>query len=97
MKVTLSRSGRTLTIDLGKLVRHYDVEDLEPDKRVARRAWRLKREDGTFDDVHVDEWGPGCTCGDFTFRGSKDGMCKHIEALMDIGWIPKQKAVKHGS
>lgn len=63
----------------------YAVLALDPDPRVARLAYRLRRPgDDTSYDVHVDEHGPQCQCLGF-LRWNKP--CKHILALRMAGLL----------
>lgn len=84
----LSEDKKTLTIVQGDLVTVYAVDDLCPDHAVANPAYRLTKGDGVFHDVMVDEWGPSCTCGAFTFKNYHSEPCKHIEALRAWGLLP---------
>ena len=70
----------------------YWIEDLRPDKRVANPAIGLhKFEAGIRYDVHLDEHGAHCSCGDFNFRHQHDGQgCKHIAALRAVGLVPRE-------
>lgn len=92
----LSEDGKTLTITTQPkrrkkpLVVTYTVERLDPDPEVANPAFRLLKEDGEFYDVHVDEWGPMCSCPHATFRGANSKVpCKHVLALQAVRLIPK--------
>jgi hypothetical protein len=55
----------------------------------ARRAWRLRKADGTAYDVAEMPRGATCDCGDQAFR--HEGLdalgCKHIRALRALGLI----------
>lgn len=83
----LSKSGATLSILVGKIWTHYAVEDLQPDQRVAKKAFRLTKDDGIFWDAHMDEWGFGCTCADASFDPKRE-VCKHAVALQIVGLFP---------
>mgnify|MGYP001159159207 CR=1 FL=1 len=62
----------------------YLLEPLEPDKRVAVRAWRLWKEE-EFYDVAIDGKGlVSCTCEDATYRHRP---CKHLAALKEFGLL----------
>jgi hypothetical protein len=89
IEAKLSKSGKTLTITKDGVEFYYDIEDLQPDTRVARKAFRLTKDDGIFWDVHLDEWGVGCTCGDCVFSNGQE--CKHIWGLRDRGLLPKAR------
>jgi hypothetical protein len=98
IEAKLSKSGKTLTIisRLGsKLIeKYYDVTDLQPDPRVARKAYRLEfrlpNDDTDHYAVHVDEFGPACSCADWTFTDGKQA-CRHITALQQVGLLPKAR------
>lgn len=68
----------------------YHPIPVTPHPMVAKRAWRLKKDDETIYDVHIDEFGAHCTCPDFIFaRDNKDPKgCKHIAALRAAGLLP---------
>jgi hypothetical protein len=53
------------------------------------RGYRLTKPDGQAHDVHHDDRGEHCTCGDFTFRreGIDPKGCKHIRALRAWGLL----------
>lgn len=64
----------------------YLLSPLEPDIRVATRAWRLQHEDKIYD-VAIDVRGyESCTCQDSTFRNKR---CKHILAIRALGLLPR--------
>ena len=69
---------------------HYLPLAVTPHPMVAKRAWRLRKADGTEYDVHVDEHGAHCTCPDFIYaRDHKDVKgCKHIAGLRAAGLLP---------
>lgn len=72
------------------IVVNYTVTDLRPDPKVANPAYRLTKDDGEFYDVHLDEWGPACSCPHATFRGANNRVpCKHCLAMMACGLLPK--------
>ena len=64
----------------------YLITALEPDPRVASKAYRLVKQGGdqaTYD-VHVNQHGPHCECLGF-LRWNKP--CKHIRILQSAGII----------
>lgn len=67
----------------------YDVGPLPCDERIAARAFRLRKTDGTLYDVAQTPFGLQCDCPDFVFR--RDGLdpagCKHVQALVSYGLI----------
>lgn len=74
----------------------YVVEPLDPDPRVARKAYRLSKQgdDWAVYDVHVDEDGPHCEClGHLRWLTP----CKHIRALQRAGMIGGPPAVQRAA
>lgn len=68
--------------------RFYRVQPLEAIRPVLR-AWKLTKGDGTAYELHADQHGLSCTCGDFTFRHQNDGqLCKHLESLVRATLLP---------
>ena len=88
IEAKLSKSGRTLTISTGKLTTHYDISVLDPDLDVAKKAFRLKKDDGTFWDAALMTFGWECTCADWVFSGG-ESKCKHLLGLEQVGLIKK--------
>ncbi len=76
-----------LILTIGALA--YVVRPLDCSPDLARRAFRLAKDDGTLYDVAETPHGPACDCPDFLFR--RDGVdpdgCKHIRALVAHGLI----------
>ncbi len=69
----------------------YKVEDLRPDDRVAKPAFRLTKEDGEAYDVAVNEFGATCSCPDGQFRRENDRIkCKHVKAMRAVGLLPPE-------
>lgn len=74
------------------LVVTYTVHNLHPDARVANPAFRLTKEDREFYDVHMDSYGPCCTCPHATYRGHSSRVpCKHALALQAVGLMPRAR------
>ncbi len=77
-----------------KLQTHvYLVTNLNPDPRCANPAYKLEKitSQGEAEcwEVHVDRYGPSCSCPDRTYRD--DGHhCKHIAALKVTGLLPSR-------
>jgi hypothetical protein len=66
----------------------YRVVRLRVQDPDVTKCLRLRKPDGTTYDVHTDQHGAHCTCGDGTFR--KEGtaeLCKHAKALRAWGVI----------
>ncbi len=81
---TLVKRGKKMV----PLVVVYKVANLNPDPQVAYPAFRLTKADGEFYDVHVNEYGPACSCAHATFRGANSKIpCKHCLAMSAVGLI----------
>jgi hypothetical protein len=67
----------------------YRVARLRVQDPDVTKALRLRKPDGTTYDVHVDQHGAHCTCGDGTFRceGTAES-CKHVRSLKAWGILP---------
>ena len=66
----------------------YLVTLLDPDPRVAVKAWRLTQEGGKSYDVSVCKRGwLSCTCADAVYRTK---TCKHAQALQEMGLLPRK-------
>lgn len=67
----------------------YRLRSVPIDPSIGRKAWRLRKADGTTYHVAVTEHGPECECPDFVFR--RDGIdpegCKHVKALRAVGLL----------
>lgn len=76
-----------LTLTIGAI--SYAVRPVGCHPDLARRAFRLAKDDGTLYDVAQTPHGPACDCPDFLFR--RDGIdpegCKHVRALVAHGLI----------
>lgn len=72
----------------------YVLRRLAANPAVANPVWRLVKMDGrTFYDVHGDQHGFSCTCGDYVFRRQHEKKkCKHVEALRAVGLLPNTPA-----
>ena len=81
-----------IELRIGKRVTLYRLMPLDPDPRVATKAWRLWRPGKNrklFYDVAISPEGwLTCTCPDAVYR-SRD--CKHIRAIRAMGLLPKEK------
>lgn len=66
----------------------YALAWLSPHPTVASGAWRLTKNDGTTYDIHVDAFGPHCSCPAATYRGENTAdVCKHCAAMRATGVI----------
>jgi hypothetical protein len=68
---------------------HYDCRPADPVDVHGKRAWSLRKADGTGYTVADGKYGATCDCASFTFR--HDGLdavgCKHIRALRALGLL----------
>jgi hypothetical protein len=67
----------------------YDVRPVASDPSIARKAYRLRKSDGTTYDVAWTDHGIVCDCPDFEYRrnGLTDQPCKHGAALVALGML----------
>lgn len=78
-----------LELTIGKRVTLYRLVPLDPDPRVATRAWRLFRPSGKSYDVAICDRGwITCTCPDASYRQHD---CKHIRAIRAHGLLPRER------
>lgn len=49
-------------------------------------AWRLRKSNREVFDIHADEHGLHCTCGDAIWRKR---TCKHANALIEVGLLKR--------
>jgi hypothetical protein len=91
-KRNLPRVARlVLVIAEGEEETLYTVVPLNPDKRVAHPAWRLRKDlAGDPYDVWQDQHGGHCTCPGHTYRRTSGKPCKHLAALRACGLMPKE-------
>ena len=91
---TVKPAAGTCTLTLTINDTPYAVIPLRPDPGIARRALRLRKEDGTTYDLALTEHGPQCSCPDFLFhRDGKDRAgCKHLKACRAWGLLTEGRA-----
>lgn len=70
----------------------YNVQNLNPDPKVAFPAFSLTKPNGDSWHISVNEHGPSCTCPHATYRGSNARVpCKHIAAARAVGLLPGEE------
>ena len=88
-KATPAPSTCRLIIEIGDTA--YRVRPIPAPAFGHRRAYRLRKGDGTAYDVADTLHGATCDCGDQVFR--REGLdalgCKHIRALREVGLIDR--------
>ena len=66
----------------------YRLARIHPVEGNPAKGWTLTKKDGEVYQVHRDDWGLHCSCGDFTWRkANSDRLCKHLMALQEKGLI----------
>lgn len=67
----------------------YRLRRIDAHPEAARKAWRLRKADGTTYHVAVMDHGIECECPDFVFRreGIDPEGCKHCKALVAVGLL----------
>lgn len=78
-----------LEITVGKRRTLYLVTPLQPDPRVATRAWSLRNGHLVYHVAIHPEGYYSCSCADSTYRSF--GWCKHVRSMAAMGLLPKGK------
>ena len=83
---TMARRGKKFVPN----VQTYTVEDVRPDPAVCSPAFSLTKETGEVYHIFSNEFGNGCDCPHYTFRGSNSKAgCKHVLAAVATGLLPR--------
>jgi SWIM zinc finger len=86
-----ARAACRLTMEINGV--DYRVEQSPAEAYAARKAYRLRKPDGTAYDVALGTHGLTCDCPDFIFH--RDGLdpdgCKHIKAMVAYGLLDRKE------
>ena len=81
----------TLVIERDGEPTRYHVRSIPADPRIAWKAYKLIKADGTTYEVAVLDGFPSCTCGDEVWRREPHGeTCKHWWACKEVGLFDEE-------